>query len=87
MKTLILTLIILFLSVVIFVQDRDNHRIEKKLINTEDSLRMVRKEFREHLSKCAFIDINNIQKVSKDRRFITLYHPAQIKRVKRYEAY
>jgi len=85
MKYIFLIVIIFFLSVVVFFQNRDNHKLEKKLMNTDDSLNFVRKAFREHLSKCAFIDINDIQKVSKDGRYITLYHPAQIVRIKRYE--
>jgi len=89
MKNYIQTIVLFIFMVVLFffaIKDEEtkNYNIKTELKLIQDSLNLVRHDFKEHLSKCAFIDINSIQKISADGRFITLYHPAQIKRIKKY---
>ena len=82
-NTDIYIIVILFILFVVFF--RKSVKLERQNENLKNELFQVRKDFREHLEKCSFININSIQKISADGRFITLYHPAQIIRKKRYE--
>ena len=74
---------ILFILFAVFF--RKSMKLQRKNENLKTELLQVRRDFREHLEKCSFISINSIQKISTDGRFITLYHPAQIKRKKPYD--